>query len=128
MLLATGFGPTIFRINNGNPRFQYTNTALPTSAFHHINRAGAGATTTDLQGYYNGANEPITNVAGSPVSTGVPTGVNAYVLARNNSGSPDFHAARQVSFFGMGGSLNATQASDLYDAIQAYMTTLGTQV
>jgi len=53
---------------------------------------------------------------------------NYYLGATNYDGSPGFYNTTNIAFASLGGSMNATDASNFYTAVQAFQTTLGRQV
>jgi len=53
---------------------------------------------------------------------------NYYLGATNQDGSPAFYNTTNIAFASLGGSMNATDASNFYTAVQAFQTTLGRQV
>jgi len=53
---------------------------------------------------------------------------NYYLGATNQGGSPQFYNTTNIAFASLGGSMNATNASNFYTAVQAFQTTLGRQV
>jgi hypothetical protein len=52
---------------------------------------------------------------------------NYYLGAMNYEGTPDTYSDTLVSFTSLGNSLTATNAANLYTAVQAFQTTLGRQ-
>jgi hypothetical protein len=53
---------------------------------------------------------------------------NYYLGATNQSGSPGFYNTTNIAFASLGGAMNATDAANLYTAVQTFQTTLGRQV
>lgn len=121
----------------GNATYAHWNY-LTTSAFRGINSAPttrtAIANTTGLltasrivsnnEAYY--ANGVIaTNY--SAVSTDLPN-YKMLIGGRNNGGSADLLANKQYAFACIGQGLSATEALNLYTAVQKFQTTLGRQV
>jgi hypothetical protein len=80
-----------------------------------------GATTID--GYKNGSSI----IAGAQVTLGRPT-LPIWLGARNNNGSPDSYAARELAFASIGSGLTSGEVSTLYTLIQAMQISLGRDV
>lgn len=64
----------------------------------------------------------------STASASISAMPEAYVLAYNNNGSAILKSSDQIAVVWIGGALDATNNTDLYTDIQAYMTALGTNV
>lgn len=62
------------------------------------------------------------------VSTTLRTSLKLIIGALNNNGSIGSYSNRNYAFAGMHESLTDTEASDLYNAVQAFQTTLGREV
>lgn len=83
-----------------------------------INRTGD---TTNQQHYVNGS----VGSSGSGVSSTVALfNYNVYILAQNNAGTAGTYSDGQIAISYAGASMTATQASDVYTAINTYMATL----
>jgi hypothetical protein len=61
-------------------------------------------------------------------SAGIPTGGTVYILARNDTTGGPYPSNDQLATFFMGGSLTATQQSQIAARINAFMTALGINV
>lgn len=62
------------------------------------------------------------------INSEVGSNLNLYVGANNSFGSAANFDARQNAFTSIGDGLNNTQATDFYNAVQSFQTTLGRQV
>jgi hypothetical protein len=56
------------------------------------------------------------------------TDSNAYLGARNDNGVTNHFNSYEAAFFSLGNGLNDAEVTALYNAVQAYQTTLGRQV
>ena len=121
----------------GNATYAHWNYATST-AFRGINSAPttraviantsglltASRIVSNNEAYYsNGA--IATNY--SAVSTAL-TAQKIIIGARNNGGSADSFASKQYAFACIGQALSATEASNLYTAVQKFQTTLGRSI
>lgn len=89
------------------------------TGFYCANRSDA----TNCQLYKNGSNV----LSYVKAASAIPAGKD-FILALNLAGSPALASPYQISVRGIGASLNSSEQTALYNAIQAYMTSLGTQV
>lgn len=94
-----------------------------TQGQHVIVRSGSG--TTNQTYYINGLSQVY---AGRSATSDTPTTYEIYVGANNRTGSALGYTADQFATFSIGAALDATQASNLSSRINAYMTSLGTNV
>jgi hypothetical protein len=100
-----------FAINTGTN----INAAVANAIGHYIgNRSASNAT----QGYKNGSSI----VSGSVASTGVPN--FQYFVLSDNNGAP-LGANNQLAMASIGASLSATDATNFYNRLRTYMTTVG---
>lgn len=112
-----------FRINNGN--FRKAVSGVNPTGLIHVNRSGSGG--SDLSVYFDGVSQTTIDRAGVPVSTTVPNNHSVFLLGNNNKGLLLNPSVSQISFAFIGGDLSGLEL-EFYNSIQAYMTTLGTQV
>lgn len=80
---------------------------------------------TSLKGYKNSSN--IATASGTHTETTMPTN-NLYLAAWNQLGTAAKFSDRECAFSSIGDGLNDTEASDFYDAVQAFQTTLSRNV
>lgn len=118
LMRRTGSFANSLEIGTNSVTFITTNTFSDSRGFHIFNRENS---TTETY-YKNGALGETRTIS----SNGIPN-TNVYVLAFSNSGTAASFSPRQFSCFGHGSDMSAN-ANDFYNAIQAYMTTLGTEV
>lgn len=98
-----------------------TNTAGNTSSLGltTVTRTGASA-----RAIYRDASQLGTSTISS---AGVPDGI-IYVGARNFADAPQSITTRQYAAWFMGGGLSGAEITDLYNALQAYLTYIGANV
>lgn len=112
-------GTALSRINDaGGGSTSYTNA---TRAGMYVNtRTGASAEVF----YKNGTSQ----ATGTATSQSVATLPSFFILARNDGGTASSFSLDQVSSAFIGGALTATDALNLSNRINAFLTTLGTNV
>lgn len=112
--IASNFGGSYFAGCNGA---EILGTAKA-AGFHQLSRTGASDIFYDVNG---------TNTSHGSNSYSAPN-YDVFILARNNSGTPQFYSARTISFAYMGDSLSTGEAADFYTAVQAFQTALSREV
>jgi len=110
-----------------NPDYKYCTGSSATSSDSNVSNVGLNfinrANSTQIAVYTDGTLfETISSTSTSSFSA-----VDTTILASNNNGAISRHSVNQCSMAFIGGDLSA-EASDFYNAIQAYMTSLGKQV
>lgn len=114
--LIAGFGNNTFYVNYVSTSYITTGAFTMPNGFFVANNDG-----TNTKGYRNG----------TEVSTGAETrnltDTGALYLG-NRNGGPDAASDRRYAFAFIGKSLNGTEQSNLYTAVQKFETTLGRQV
>lgn len=91
--------------------------AVPGSVGHFVaSRSGAGG----YARYRNGA-----SVGDAAVASAAPAGANLLIGARGNTGSADFHSARQIAAAHCGAGLSAGQVAALHAALATYLAAAG---
>jgi hypothetical protein len=93
---------------------------------------------TDARGFWMGSAAALNSrifykngvVAGTSSTNTVATASNdtIYLGALNNTTGSDFFMSQQCAFSSIGTALNNTEASNFYNAVQAFQTTLSRQV
>jgi hypothetical protein len=97
-----------------------TNTAASsTQGLLSVNRNASNS----FKGYRNGSSYYTQNTNSSAKPS-----FNAFIGARNVSGSPDQYSNLEGAFSAIGDGLTDTEVSNLYTAVQAFQTTLGRNV
>jgi hypothetical protein len=115
------FSNLTFMVSGDNvfPNFSNTNSAgfflLAKSAF------------TTLNGYYNSVKK-LTSASTSTQPTGNIIDVKMYVGAANENGTAIYYSDRQLAFASLGSNLTDTDATNLYNIVQRFQTSLGRQV
>ena len=130
-----------FGVNDANGDASLIQCRFSGTTFYRINSQPAYIThaNSDSRGLYIG-NRTASNVlngwkngsklaTGSDASTSLPNG-NHWICAWNNIQSPGFfyYSTKQCAFASIGDGLTDTEALNLYNAVQAYQTTLGRNV
>ena len=108
--------------NDNMGRNQISNATYGTSAAHHLSSL---LSTTSQKLYRNGVLKLTGNADGLATYPSASFYLGAY---NNNNVAPNFFSNRELSLATIGDGLNDTESSDLYDAVQAFQTTLGRQV
>ena len=121
---------TFFDPDANTLRINSSNVARRTSTVRTVgewivNRNGAAS--ADLTLNLNGVSTATIERGGSPISTFVPDVYSLYLLGLNNKGVLNGSTPSQISIVTVGGDMTGLE-TDLYNAIQTYMTTLGTEV
>lgn len=112
------FGNTFYNLINQSSTA--SNNPMTTSLGHFI---GSRTTSTILKSYRNG------NSFGTHTSTSVGLSNAVITLAAfNNAGVIQFYSNRQYAFASIGDGLTDVQATDFYNAIQTFQTSLSRQV
>lgn len=97
-----------------------SSVTMTTTLGHFIgSRRGA----TDTEAYKNGS-----SLATFTTSSANLSDRNIFVAAMNNAPSPQYYSSREYAFASIGDGLTDTEASDFYNAVQAFQTTLSRQV
>jgi hypothetical protein len=86
-----------------------------------------GSSTGETFYLWNAANPTGTNTASSDTS-GAPPNFNAYIFARNSSGSAIGISNSTMSMAAIGSGLTSGQVANFNSAINAYMTSLGINI
>jgi hypothetical protein len=110
-------GVTYFRINSGGSYITYSDS--DSRAFYMSNRTASNV----INGWRNS-----TKVATGTVSSSALPTRNIFLGAWNNNGIPAFYTTKECAFASIGDGLTDTEASDFYDAVQAFQTTLSRNV
>lgn len=118
-IIKLGNGNTEFILNNATGR---TDLLPANDGFITYNQDQGRPAGQEGRAYRNGVQE----VNGTQNVNSLST-EDIYVGASNTAGTANFFTTSEIAFAFVGGDLDA-EASDFYDAIQDYMTTLGTQV
>jgi hypothetical protein len=118
---AIQFDPTRANFSAINVQEQANGTYTSLQGFILANRSGGSAS----QFYFN-----TTEIANSSTASSLPTSNTLLLGARNsNTGAQaGTFTAYNCAFATIGTSLTSGEVTDLYNAIQAYQTTLGRQV
>ncbi len=120
-VIYSKFSNLTFMVSGDNvfPNFSNTNSAglflLAKSAF------------TTLNGYYNNVKK-LTSASTSTTPGGNIIDIKMYVGAANQNGTAIYYSDRQLAFASLGSNLTDTDATNLYNIIQRFQTSLGRQV
>ena len=98
----------------------------------NFSNSGVACQTGFINGTVTSASNAVLYFNGSSIysigsTTSFGSGFNYYLGAQNSSGPSSYNNAL-VAFVSLGNSLTATNAANLYTAVQAFQTTLGRQV
>jgi hypothetical protein len=87
---------------------------------------GTRTNSTTHKGFKNNTQLGTTNTGASGNITNIDA--NIYIGGTNAVGQPALYSSKQFAFASIGDGLTDTQASDLYNSVQTFQTTLGRQV
>ena len=118
---------TIYQLVRVSGSFQYyaggNTLTLPTTAQSLGHWLGSGVANRAI--YLNGSvRQTATNGSETINSEATPF----HIFARNTNGSPEGHSDERQAAYSIGLSMNGTQVSNFYTALQAFQTALGRNV